>query len=751
MLNFFGKRLWYGISVAALLSVVNNAAALLATWSSDGQGLAIDFSDQSIAITDTSTPANEFRSVGTVRDGALVGPGAKITYTSPSPKLCKKADGTYGYRAQNLVLQSEDISNASWTKTTATAAAADELRETSASSTHTVSQNITSVAGATYVFSSEIKIGLTRTRAVLLLQNTGATSGIYTVFDIDGAQIGVTSTAYGSGYTSSISPTITSMGDGWYKCTHYVTVNDTTIQAAIRPDAGAGTAALNQSYLGVTSNGLYIRKVHVYLYPANTDYIKTTSAPLYDLPYDWTGDKYYPLVEPAATNLGTFSRSWPVHANYLPTNITRTQVTGIDGVANSAYAFEATANNANAAGYTLETTVLDTQYTRSLFIKRLTGSGPVYVAPNGWYGWKGDGTETVTGSNKITNGDFAANVTGWTVAGTPDGSNYFSWNAGGYADFASNGGITAVSQGVSGLTHGKVYRLTASITVASGSLRLSVTGAAGGRSISASGTYHILAMADPVSSLTAHFSRQSGNLVCTIDDVVVQEVTSINCDVSSQLVLNEWKRVTVPSYVAHGGNSARIILIATSGDKIAVDQHQIETGIVATSPIITAGATVTRAEDNLSIATSAFPFNAAAVTMFVEGDTAVANLAADRAFLQLSDGTNNNRLIQHAVATTNVKNFFVAVGGATQANVNSGATVAANTPHKFAASAAENDFRCSVDGVLGTPDTSGSMPAGITTLRLGRSATGHHLRGYIRKVMVLPRTSTNAELQALTA
>ena len=70
-------------------------------------GLAIAFEDQSIAIRDTATPANNIASAGTVRNGALVGPGAKITYTSPSPKLCKRSDGTYGYRAQNLYLNSE--------------------------------------------------------------------------------------------------------------------------------------------------------------------------------------------------------------------------------------------------------------------------------------------------------------------------------------------------------------------------------------------------------------------------------------------------------------------------------------------------------------------------------------------------------------------------------------------------------------------------------------------------------------------
>ena len=89
--------------VSDVPDALSGASSLL-----DGEdGLAIDFSDQSIAIRDTTTPANNIASAGTVRNGALVGPGAKITYTSPSPKLCKRSDGTYGYRAQNLYLNSE--------------------------------------------------------------------------------------------------------------------------------------------------------------------------------------------------------------------------------------------------------------------------------------------------------------------------------------------------------------------------------------------------------------------------------------------------------------------------------------------------------------------------------------------------------------------------------------------------------------------------------------------------------------------
>lgn len=192
--------------VSDVPDALSGASSLL-----DGEdGLAIDFSDQSIAIRDTTTPANNIASAGTVRNSALVGPGAKITYTSPSPKLCKRSDGTYGYRAQNLYLNSEAPAN----------------------------QSITVVSGLPYI------IAVTGTVSITL---SGAATGTVT------AGNPITFTA----------------------ATGTLTCGSTS---------GAGTVHLRSTI-------------------AAPDYIKTTTTPLYDLPYDWTDTYYYPLVEPAATNL----------------------------------------------------------------------------------------------------------------------------------------------------------------------------------------------------------------------------------------------------------------------------------------------------------------------------------------------------------------------------------------------------------------------------------------------------------------
>ena len=96
-------------------------------------GLAIDFTDMSMAIKDTATPANAF----------LGNANSKLTYSSPSTKWILGSNGLYssgttlrteystsgvalGLRIEkqrtNVVPQNRDMTNAVWTKTSVTAA-----------------------------------------------------------------------------------------------------------------------------------------------------------------------------------------------------------------------------------------------------------------------------------------------------------------------------------------------------------------------------------------------------------------------------------------------------------------------------------------------------------------------------------------------------------------------------------------------------------------------------------------------------
>jgi hypothetical protein len=96
------------------------------------QGLAIDFTDMSMVVRDTGTPANNFSG----------DPNTKLTYTSPSTKWIEDASGilvpnttlrtaflssvAQGLLIEeartNLAIWGRDLTNAAWTKSNMTTA-----------------------------------------------------------------------------------------------------------------------------------------------------------------------------------------------------------------------------------------------------------------------------------------------------------------------------------------------------------------------------------------------------------------------------------------------------------------------------------------------------------------------------------------------------------------------------------------------------------------------------------------------------
>lgn len=174
---------------------------------------------------------------------------------------------------------------------------------------------------------------------------------------------------------------------------------------------------------------------------------------------------------------------------------------------------------------------------------------------------------------------------------------------------------------------------------------------------------------------------------------------------------------------------------------------QLETGSVATSPIITYGATVTRAADSgITLSTAAIPFSAAAGTLFAtisHRDTSLCYAAC------IDSGSTANQIALAPTDGDNSRNFVITsnVTQASDADIN----VNVETTGKCAFAWASNDTTISTNGSIGTNDTSVTLPT-VTTVRIGdRFGGGRSLNGYIKKLMYLPRRMSNAELQAITA
>jgi len=256
-----------GLQVAGL----SGAAQLLLN---ETQGLAVDFTDLSMVIKDTTTPANNF-------DGD---PNSKLTYSSPSTKWVLGANGLFssgttlrtsydasgnvlGVRIEeartNLLLQSQTFTNASWTKVSSTITAsaatspdgsanASKIVEDAITNVHNAQQAITKAASAIqYTFSGFVKAG-ERTWCELFVFD-GAADGQRQYVNLTTGAAGNAS-AQGAGFTgvsfaSSLRP------DGWvYFAWVFTTNTATALQCRIYTASANGT----DNYAGDGASGIYV-------------------------------------------------------------------------------------------------------------------------------------------------------------------------------------------------------------------------------------------------------------------------------------------------------------------------------------------------------------------------------------------------------------------------------------------------------------------------------------------------------------
>ena len=224
---------------------------------------------------------------------------------------------------------------------------------------------------------------------------------------------------------------------------------------------------------------------------------------------------------------------------------------------------------------------------------------------------------------------------------------------------------------------------------------------------------------------------------------------------SVEVLNNGWLRVVLSA--SAGITSGDLIQFYTGalGNSVAAGQvlyiwcRQLETGTVATSPIITYGAAVARAADNASMLGALFPLSSSEGTLFVEVVTPSSiSASTDARPASLNDGSTNNRAFIYA--NVDGLKFGVRSGGAASADINAGA-ISASTSYKMACAYTLNDFAASLNGAAVVTDTSGAVPIGLNSLHVGHAANSTHWNGQIKRVAYFPRRLSNAELQAIAA
>lgn len=180
---------------------------------------------------------------------------------------------------------------------------------------------------------------------------------------------------------------------------------------------------------------------------------------------------------------------------------------------------------------------------------------------------------------------------------------------------------------------------------------------------------------------------------------------------------------------------------------------QVEAGQFLTSFIPTTTAAATRAADVCTAAVGSW-YNASEGTLFVDvlsGPGTNPSAGTSPRLIRLDDGTAAN---VHEIRRNSADSVLrgVTTTASVDQSIITGAALGNNTQVRAAYAYKNNDMAfCQAGGSVGT-DLTGTMPTGLTNLRIGATSTpSGFFNGYIREVAFYNVRKSNADLQALTA
>jgi hypothetical protein len=237
-------------------------------------------------------------------------------------------------------------------------------------------------------------------------------------------------------------------------------------------------------------------------------------------------------------------------------------------------------------------------------------------------------------------------------------------------------------------------------------------------------------------------------------DLELGTVNGFGSGVTSASVENYadgWMRLSMTgTTVATGGNNLNDIGLSRTGSTLNfVDGQgayiwgaQVEAGATASSYIPTAGSTVSRAADQITIATSKFRWLNTAGTIYGE----VYHLSANTVGGFFAIGVFPNALYSDG----KIRALRVESGGSTTADLSPSSNL--NAFNKQACAWAANDFAAVMNGGTVSTDASGATPVGtFTTARIGFGSLNEYNNRHIKYLVHRPRRTANADLQALTS
>jgi hypothetical protein len=200
-------------------------------------------------------------------------------------------------------------------------------------------------------------------------------------------------------------------------------------------------------------------------------------------------------------------------------------------------------------------------------------------------------------------------------------------------------------------------------------------------------------------------------------------------------------------WVQHSGIGSAIDIT------LRIGLPQLEQGAFATSVIPTTTATVTRSADVASISGSNFSswYRQDEGTVFASTRLAISPNLANSSIIGIGDGTNSNR-VQLGASTSSSGNIngVVTAGGVFQAQPLVG-SITNTGPHRVAFGYATNSVQVGVNSLLGTEDTSATMPSTATSAYLANGANPNSQSSMtFARLTYWPQRLPNSTLQEVT-
>ncbi len=176
---------------------------------------------------------------------------------------------------------------------------------------------------------------------------------------------------------------------------------------------------------------------------------------------------------------------------------------------------------------------------------------------------------------------------------------------------------------------------------------------------------------------------------------------------------------------------------------------QLEEGAIASSYIASGASATTRDEDIATMPCASW-FDPNAGTLVFSG--MLNDAAANDRLVEIEAGDTSTRLSILWNTVLGKPQFQVWDGGALQAAIApSGPAVGLGEPFRVSVAFSGNDFVISLNGSSPSADSVGTMPTGLTTLRLGRSIWGAQGLSITESVVYYGTRLTDGEVQALSA